>query len=198
MGRGGGQQLIPRPPQLQSYGLTRDVRVRFVSNAAAELAITYQNLLDTILVASGATTGIDLFTAVKVKLVELWAIAAIGTQATVSLTYDGFTVGALGDQKLHTDTSMGIEPAHVKASPDPLTQAGQFQVNVADTAFTLNVPSGTVIDVSLSFRNPVIGSAVAAQNPLVAATPGVVYYRGLDGKAAATTQLPILGALAVQ
>jgi hypothetical protein len=190
-------QIIAHPPQIPSYGITRDVRLRFAATAAAELVVTFQNLLDIILVATGATTGVDLFDAVRVNSVELWGIAAIGTPATVILSFNGETVGAQGDQKTHTDTSMGIEPAHVKARPDRLTQAGQFQVTSANAAFIIIVPAGAVVDVSLSLRQPVLGQATATQNGLVGATPGVVYYRGLDGKTTSLTNFPVVGALAV-
>jgi hypothetical protein len=196
-GRKGDNQMISHPPQIPSYGITRDVRLRFVAVAATVLNITFQNLLDTILVATGATSTVDLFNAVRINSVELWAIAALGTPATVILSYAGATVGAAGDQKTHTDTSMGVEPAHVKARPDPLTQAGQFQASAANNAFFLDVAAGTIIDVSMTLRQPVEGIAVASQNVAVGATAGAVYYRGLDGKTTALTNFPIQGAFAV-
>jgi len=195
--RKGDNQVISHPPQLPSYGITRDVRLRFACTAAAEYNVTFQNLLDTILVATGSTTAADLFSAVRVNSVELWAIAALGTPATLTLVFDGTTVGAEGDQKTHTDTSMGIEPAHVKARPDPLTQAGQFQGSAANNAFVLNVVAGTIIDVSMTLRQPVLGFATSSQNALVGATAGVVYYRGLDGKTTALTNFPVVGAVSV-
>jgi hypothetical protein len=189
--------MIPHPPQIPSYGITRDVRVRFVQTAAGATPITFQNLLDTILIAASATSGFDLFEAVRVNSVELWAIAVLGTSVTASLIFDGVTAGAAGDQKLHTDTSVGIEPAHVRGRPDKLTQAGQFQASSASVAFLLDLPAGTVIDVSMTLRQPVNGTPVPAQNVLVGATPGVISYRGLDGKTAATTNLPVVGPLSV-
>jgi hypothetical protein len=185
--------MIAHPPQLPSYGITRDVRMRFTSTAAAEAFISYQNLLDTILVSVTAILGADLFDAVRVNSVEIWAIAALGTPTTVVVSFLGATVGAQGDQKTHTDTSMGVELAHVKAKPDPLSQAAQFQASSADIAFGLTVPAGAVIDVSLTFRQPVFGTVVNAQNAMVAAGPGAVYYRGLDGKAVAATNFPVVG-----
>jgi len=190
-------QIIPHPPQLPSYGITRDVRMRFQATAGAESGVTFQNLLDTVLVATSATTGVDLFEQVRVNSVELWSIAALGTPSTAILVFDGTTAGAAGDMKTHTDTSMGVEPAHVKARPDPLTQAGQFQASSANAAFLLDVAAGTVIDVSLTFRQPVLGVANSSQNVLVGATPGAVYYRGLDGKTTALTNFPVVGAISV-
>jgi len=188
--------MISHPPQLPSYGITRDVRLRFASSAACTGAVTFQNLLDTILVATTSVAGFDLFEGVRINSVEVWTIAAVGTPATAIVIFAGTTIGAYGDQKTHTDTSMGVEPAHVKARPDPLTQAGQFQLSSADAAFSLEISAAAVIDVSLSFRQPVAAEAVACQNALVGATTGAVYYRGLDGKTVALTALPCVGALA--
>jgi len=188
-------QIIAHPPQLPSYGITRDVRMRFQATAAGAITVTFQNLLDTVLVALTAILGVDLFESVRVNSVELWGIAALGTPTTVILVYNGTVLGAQGDQKTHTDTSMGIEPAHVKARPDRLTQAGQFQASSANSAFFIDVSAGAVIDVSMTFRQPVQGQSVAPQNALVGATPGAVYYRGLDGKTVALTNFPVVGAL---
>jgi hypothetical protein len=171
--------------------------MRFAAIAAADINITFQNLLDTVLVATSATTAADLFDAVRVNAVELWAIAALGTPTTAIVVFSGETVGAQGDQKTHTDTSMGVEPAHIRARPDPLTQAGQFQASSANIAFNLDVPAGTVIDVSLTFRQPVLGQVVVSQNVLVGATAGQVLYRALDGKTTALTNFPVQGAVAV-
>jgi len=195
--RRGDNQMISHPPQLPSYGITKDARIRFATNAAVETAISYQNLLDTVLLAVSATSGFDVFDAVRINSVEAWGIAAIGTPATVSVVFNGETVGAAGDQKLHTDTSMGIEPAHVKARPDRLTQAGQYQASTANTAFTIAGPSGMVVDLSVSFRQPMQGQAVACQNALVGADTGAIFYRGLDGKSSSLTAFPVQGALSV-
>jgi hypothetical protein len=189
-----GREMISHPPQLPSYGITRDVRMRFQATAAAQLAFTFQNLLDCVLLATSATAVFDLFEGVRLNSIEMWAIAAVGTPATLTCIFDGLTVGAMGDQKTHTDTSMGVQPAHVKARPDRLTQAGQFQPSSAAVAFRLDTPAGTIIDVSMSYRQPMLSQAVAAQNVAVAATAGAVYYRGLDGKTTALTNYPVIGA----
>jgi hypothetical protein len=189
---------VTHPPQIPSLGITRDVRLRFNASSAFLAAITYKNLLDLIGVAATATTGFDLFTSVRINMVEVWAAAVIGTATTISLTFDGATVGVAGDDKLHSDTSMGIQPAHIKARPDPRTQAGQFQGSAtAASAFLLTVPAGAVIDVSLSFRNPVDGDVLAATAALSGATAGQLYYRGLDGLGTASTKLNAVGPASV-
>jgi len=172
------------------------------TEANFEADITFQNLLDTVLFATTAITAADVYQAVRVNSVEVWAPSqgvnpggetGFLPPSTVTVVFDGATVGAAGDLKVHTDTSMGIQPAHVRARPDPVTQADQFQQSGARVAFGLNIPEGTIVDVSMTFRQPVMGVAVVSQIAPVGLTIGATYFRGLDGKAASTTNLPVVG-----
>jgi len=192
----GGRGGVPHPPPIRSYGITRDVRLRFVAGASIAKQITYQNLLDTVLLATTAVVGYDLFDAVRLNSVEAWAVPVIGGSNYITVLFNGEATGSVGDQKNHTDSSMGIQPAHVRARPDPLSQAAQFQTGAANAAFELVCPQGTIVDVSMTLRQPVFGQATAAQNALVGATPGAVYYRGLDGLAISATQLQPVGVAA--
>jgi len=193
--RGDGELMhVTHPPQIPSYTLRHSTKLRFVSSAAFDTVITWQNLLDTILVAATATTGFDVFETVKIRFVEVWAAPLLGSAVSVSVAFAGLTAGQVGDQKIHTDTSMGVQPAHVKARPDRKSLASDFQSSGATNAFTLTVPAGAVIDVALTFIG-IFASAKAAQNALVAATAGAFYVRGLDGLAVASTQLvPVIRA----
>jgi len=128
---------------------------------------------------------------VRLKAVEVWGIAALGTPASVTVIFgDTNNVGQYGDQQIHTDTSMGVEPAHVLARPKAKTGTALFQDGAsANIAFVLVCPSGSVIDLMLEFvSNPALVNTASAA--LVAATPGAWYYRGLDGLAKAATNLP--------
>ncbi len=174
------------------------MRLRFVTNAAFSGVITFQNILDTVLFATSATVGYDLFTAVRINAVEIWAMPAIGQTSQIILSFSGQTAGAVGDDKLHTDTSMGVQPAHVRAHPDPLTQTGQFQASSSANALTLSLPSGAVIDVSVTMRQPFDGDVRQCQNSLSGATTGATYFRGLDGLATAATKFNPQGSFAVQ
>jgi hypothetical protein len=195
--RQGQNMTISRPPPIQDLGLKRETRIRFLASGAFSSNITFQNLLDIFNVAATAVTAFDLFTLVKVKRVEIWANALANASATVTLIYSGTGAQGVGDQRIHTDSSMGIEPAHIVAVPDPMTVAAFYQLSSSDTAFFLNVPAGAVVDVSLSFRNPVVGSGNAVQNAPVAATVGALYYRGLDGQALAGSKFTPTGVIAV-
>jgi hypothetical protein len=83
---------------------------------------------------------------------------------------------------------MGVQPAHVLARPNARSLSSDYQLSSAASAFRLSCPSGSVVDVSLSFKG-VFVTAIAAQNALVAANPGGIYLRGLDGVATAATIL---------
>jgi hypothetical protein len=181
------QTLIPRPPSIGTYNIRHNVRVRFITNATVLANITFQNLLDTILISTSATAGFDLFEFVKIRRIEMWALGTIGSSDALSLQYGGGTTGVVGDNRIHVSNSMGIEPAYINAKPSPKALVSNYQMSTTAVAFTLEAPAGCVVDVELSFINS-YGSAVAAQNALVAAAVGTVYLRGLDGLAAATTK----------
>jgi len=194
----GNNMLIPHPPPLQDMGLRREVRMRFLCTSAFANDVTYQNLLDIFnVVTVSAVSAIDLFTAVKVKAVEVWANALANASVEAVVIFDGATVGQAGDQKIHQDSSMGIEPAHVRAVPGRMTQAAQFQASTANKAFYLSCPSGAIVDLELSFRNPIAALAVATANPPAGGTAGAVYVRGFDGAAAAASKFTPQGPLAV-
>jgi len=183
----GQRELISHPPQVNGVELRHSVTLRFVSNAAVNHAITFQNLLDTMIVAATATSAFDVFQAVKVRRVRMWSMPAIGGASSVSVEFSGITAGVIGDQQIHTDTSMGVQPAHVDARPNARSLAADFQLSSSAVAFSLRAPAaGTVIDVELSFRGQ-FAAAVATQNNAAGATAGAFYLRGLDGLATATS-----------
>jgi hypothetical protein len=111
MGRGERNQLIPHPPPIQSFGLKHSTTLRFTATAAAgQTEITFQNLIDTINFAATAVTAFQVFRTVKIRYVEVWAVPVIGNAASIVVEFNGGTVGSAGDQVIHTDTSMGINP----------------------------------------------------------------------------------------
>lgn len=181
------EMRISHPPQLNGVNIVHGTTLRFVTNAAVSQNITTSNLLDMMLVATTATAGSRLFQAVRVRRVSIWATPVIGGATSVSLEYAGLTAGVVGDQIIHTDTSMGVQPAHVSAKPSGRSTASAFQVGNAINLFYLTCPSGSVVDVELSFRNTFV-SGVSVDNALVGATAGATYLRGMDGLALATSK----------
>lgn len=109
MASASADRAIAHPPQINSYGITHSTRLRFITNAGvAQTAITFENLLDLILVGTGATSVSDLFQQVKVRAVEMWAVPVVGGATSVQVEFRDQTAGFVGDAKIHTDTSMGI------------------------------------------------------------------------------------------
>jgi hypothetical protein len=181
---------LSHPPPIMPQ-LTHRQRMRYsVATALTLEPILFADLLDTILFAATATAGYDVFDQVKINFVEMWATPIIGGTTQVAVQFDGQNLGAIGDGRVHSDSSMGITPAHVKARPDSKSQLAQWQFSAGGAqAFSLTAPVGAVVDVDLSFRTVQSIAPVAAQNALVGATVGELYYRGLDGVAIATTKL---------
>jgi hypothetical protein len=176
---------------LNNYQVTYSRILRFTCNSAVAQNITFQNLLDTILFTTTATVPFDLFFMVRIRRIRLWGIAALGTPESLYVLFDGTSAGFQGDRKMHTDTSMGIEPAYVDCRPASKSLASMFQISSAQNAFNIDCPAGTVIDVHLDFKGDTLGNATQAQNVSVAANVGVIAYRGLDGLAVATTKFSV-------
>ncbi len=162
------------------------MRFRLASNQV-QTAITFANLLDTVVLADTAVSAFDLFDQVRINFVEIWAVPAIGTTAEVALEWGGQGPGATGDGRIVSDSSMGLEPAHFRSAPSRTSQASQWQAGVG-TAFIVSAPQSAIVDVNCSFRTVQNLPPVAAAAALVAATAGELYYRGLDGLAIAGTQ----------
>jgi hypothetical protein len=177
------------PPPITPQ-VTHSQRLRFTTVNPGSTAITFRNLLDTIGFAVTAILGYDLFDQVRLSAVEVWAVPAIGSSTQVAVEFTGSVAGGLGDGRIHSDNSMGVQPAHLVARPSAMSQTAQWQTSSATQAFTVTAPAGAVIDVSLSYRNQSLLAPVAMQNALVAATIGDVVFRGLDGLAVAGTNFP--------
>jgi len=183
------QALISHPPEIPDLNVRHSTRLRWIVNSAvASASITFQNLLDTLVVGTSATTVADAFFAVKIRKVEMWADSVVGTSTTVTCVFAGTGTGFVGDQKVNTDSSMGIQPAHVMSRPSPKSLASNYQVSSTQQALSLTAPVGAVIDLELSFIQIFGGGGVAAQNASVATNAGALYQRGLDGLAAAGTK----------
>lgn len=187
--KGRERQLISHPPQINGLELRHSATLRYRVTAAVGLtAITFQNIMDTMLIATSAVAGFQLFQTVKIRRVRVWGMPAVGAASSVSVEFSGLSAGISGDQCIHTDTSMGIQPAHVDARPSRKALCSDYQISSAAVAFNVSCPAGSVIDLELSFRGPTFGnSPTAVLNALVGATAGTQYLRGMDGLATATS-----------
>jgi hypothetical protein len=177
---------MEHPPQVNGYEISHSIRLRFtVTAAVVSQSITGQNVLDTVLVATSATVGFDLFDIFRIRSIEVWGQAALGTPTTITVLYSTAT----GDQSIHTDTSLGVKPAYVKAVPSDRSLASFWTITGTSSIFLVSCPAGSILDLSCDFKTSNI-DVVQAQNALAAATAGDLYYRGLDGVAIATTNFP--------
>jgi len=187
-------ERMDHPPQVNGYEITHSIRLRFtVTAAATNVAISGENILDSVLIATSAVAGFELFDIFRVRQVELWGQAALGTPSTVGIIYATPT----GDQSIHTDTSLGVKPAYVKAIPSDKSLASFFTGAIGGAIFNVTCPAGSILDLSCDFRTT-NAAATAVQNPLVGATVGELYYRGLDGIAIAATNFPPIVGVARQ
>jgi len=183
-----GVGTISHPPTIGNLAITHSTRLRFISNAATPAGgsvITVQNLVDTILFGLTTTTANKVFQSVRLRAVEVWAVPVVGGATTVEVTFAGISSNA-GDEKLHTDTSMGIQPAHVRAKPAKNSLAAMWAPASTLTSFVITAPSGSVIDLEISFRSQP-GFNSPAQNAPVAGFVGLAW-RGFDGLAIGTTK----------
>jgi hypothetical protein len=180
-----------QPPQLHDLELTHSTTLRFEVTGVATGTVTWAKLLDTILVATTATAGSQLFKRARIRYIEMWSVQPVGTTNTISLSFNGTTAGSIGDQITHSDTALGTtRPAHVRAKPRALSQAAQFQPSSAAVAFSVTTTDYTIMDVAVTFKGgnfQDVASVTGVANALVGATAGAVYWRGLDGAAIATT-----------
>jgi hypothetical protein len=183
--------MIPHPPPIQNYEVKHSTTLRFVTNAAVSQVITFQNILDTILMITSATTAFDLFLAIKIRRIKIWSLPVLGQSNSVTVIFEGGATGFVGDRKVHQDSSMGIEPAFLDVSPGQDSLASKFQVSTATNAFFLEAPTGSVVDLMCTFRSDVQANVVSAQNAVVGGTTGAIGYRGLDGIASATSKFTI-------
>jgi hypothetical protein len=190
-------QLVafPHPPPIHNQ-ITHHQRMRFRCTTAGSQSVTFTNLMDTMLVATSAVQGYDLWDSVRVNFIEMWSVPTSGV-TTVSVDFPGLSGVAAGDGTITSDTSVGLSPAHIKCRPSRNSAAGEYQGQNAMTAFSLLAcPLDAVIDVDCTFRNSSV-APVAAAVALVGAQVGQFYYRGLDGQAIAGTKFPPIANLTI-
>jgi hypothetical protein len=180
---------ITHPPQISNYEIRHSMPLRFtVTAGVVRQSITILNLLETVLMATTALAPFRMFDAVRVRHIRVWAVAALGTPTTVAVVFLGNGQNGAGDRKIVSDTSLGVQPAYVKAVPDKGSSLHLWQGSTSNMTVEVTAPAGSIIDVVMDLRND--NTAAAATNASVGATVGGIFYRGLDGLAAAATNFP--------
>jgi len=139
------------------------------------------------LIATTNIAGVTIFALVRVKRIRMWTAGSTqGVVTTATCQFAGLVAGVVGDLDLHIVNSISAFPGNLDCRPSSKSLASDWQPYLADTAFILNCPTATIVDVQLEFRSN-FGSVQGVQNALVGATGGTMYFRGLDGLATAGT-----------
>jgi hypothetical protein len=185
--------MPPFPPVLPSYDLHWSTILRFEATADQNGTLINQSMvLNTVLISYSPIAGAVLFDYVKIRKVRMWTPTGNSNNLTSqgSMRFVGL-IGSAGqgtsDETLHSCSSMGFNrPGFLQARPKPNSNAGMFFSVGTGNVMQFYCPTGTIIDLHVTFKN-VGGQAQSALNALVGANTGAVYFRGLDGLASATS-----------
>jgi len=193
------QDPVRLPPVVDQ--LTVGTRLRFVTtgNFNGALSVSFTNLLDAWLIAGTATNGYQLFDFVRIKRVTLRGMCfAVGSQTstcTVGIEFPGLVAGLGGAGNQIEETGIGYTaPALVTLCPGSHTLAALYQSANNANAFVIRAVDGlgaalqgVVVDVDLVYKNSADVSPAAVASAISGATPGDLYYGGLDGGRLAAT-----------
>jgi hypothetical protein len=169
------------PPQI-STSLTVDHTFRFLVGASLTSTITGGNLSGLLGIASSATTYVPLFSAVRVRTIEIWSTPG-GNVSLRALSSQVSSAQVGSSEVVLSDYSLGQSvPSHILYRPRPgsaqyqwLSAANSFPV------FSLMFPNTvSIIDVHISGTIDLVNSAatISGVSGLVA---GDIYAAPLDG-----------------
>jgi len=196
--------MVPKGtiPKQVSDQLSTGFTLRYITTGiggAAQTNVTWQNLLDSWMIATSPTTAYQLFDFVKVKRVIIRALTTAAPNgnlaASVGVEFPGLSVGRQGGGKQASDSNIGTNrPAVVVLRPDRGSQAAQWQSSSTDIAFTLRATDynaaviiGALIDVEVAFKNSGDVSPAAISSAAAGMSTGNLYFGGVDGGRLAAT-----------
>jgi hypothetical protein len=166
---------------------------RFIATASGTTVMTNWGLTTLLSVCYTANTSArGLFYAVRIKYVEIWSpVSAIGSTASAAIRYSG---GLLGSDINFSDTTMNVsEPAHVRASPPPRSQAS-FWMNNDDAVTplcTIGYTASSVVDVHVDLI--LVNTSQTIVTAITSGTDGYLYALPLDLNYAGTHNLIPVG-----
>jgi len=183
-----GRRVAKRdgPPEYVA-GLALGWRQRYaVTGSNLVVAITRQQLWNSIVTATTATVGYSQISAIKINRVRIWGpIAAGGSGTFQSVTMTWFST--YSPAVVHSDTQIGgaAMGSYLDSRPPRRSLAAEWSMtgtNSTEEVFGINAPSGAIIDVDYSVRlqNTFYGAALPSSVTLVAATAGTQYVMALD------------------
>jgi hypothetical protein len=188
----------PSTSQTPCWSINRRWRVNADISRTTPTTITWRNLFDTLIAGNSATTARTVCSEIKLRRVRIWipaAAAAPLSSVGYFFEWEGTVIAgssiATRSTKLTIDC-VGSLPGFLETKP-PRNSAQSFwhqgTTDSTDNIFTLSIPAGSVIELALTCVM-VDEGGVAPQNALVGATAGIIYARGLDGLATASTNFP--------
>ena len=188
---GRSELSIPNPGGLLGTGVVEaTMHLRFKCSTATTSTITWANILDTVIMATTSTQAADVFYSVRLHSLEIWLPPPVGGVATNVDCGIAFDSPTQGDQKLWI-VSAGTLGGYQKCVPSKRSLNGlTWQDSSSVGGFTFNnCPVGATFRLNVTFRSRMgPGSATIAAQAGSGMTPGTMYFRGLDGLAAASTK----------
>jgi len=87
-----------------------------VSATLTAQQISWNNLIDTVNFVTAAVSLYNIFRSVKINEIEIWDTSALGAASSLALLWNESDTNLSGDQKMVTDISMGVVPAHIRSN----------------------------------------------------------------------------------
>jgi hypothetical protein len=188
-GRNNGAQL--GPPEFVPTIKDRRHKFRFLAGSPSTVSITRQNLLNLYVMATTATATARIIEAIRLRKIELWTQPPVLGNPPITAQVEW--LGTNSPSIVHSDTAMGVRPAHVMTKPPPTSSNQWWSISGSvetDVLFALTFPTGTVIDITCELRF-VEQEAPTAGPVVLGATPGQIYGATLDGNGVSGVLPPI-------
>lgn len=178
-------------------------RIRWFCASTTQLALTINDLLDMWFMATSATTGYRLASAIRLIEVEMWTPSY--TSTGIATASRGCSVcfrsaqGDFGDPTLaFADSAMGTDDvAHVRQRPPRNALASQWlsATTSVSQVVTISAAQGSMIDLTVEVSVPEGGSTTPAANPLIrtiaGATTGAIYVTDYPANASTMTAVNV-------
>ncbi len=186
-----------QPPAI-STSFRMPLKLRFQASSASSAAGTLVNvrdLYDIVCLATAANAAARLFSAIRIRSIELWGAplaggdpgAGTGTASTVGLR--DLTLSPLGGvNQVVSDTHLGADsPAHIRWIPRKGSMAADWLDNTSTSnLLVLYHTDAAILDISF---DAVLGMQNGFQNANVSAaitsTARLIYVRALDSGSSA-------------
>lgn len=165
---------------------------RYISATGSQTTIYSGDLITAVGNIAVLTTSLYAIAAtVKLRSIRIWTPpASQGSTATCSVNWFG---GPQSPNTAISDTTMSVTvPAKISTRPPPKSLASFWVTEATSTdLFDITAPSGSVIDVSLSFifTDSIVGTSI--NSTVVGKSIGQIYYAGLDGTFSSSTFKPV-------